>query len=343
MKHSLFIVMLLLPLALPAQDFLQPASWCGNDTTLPLADYYKRYDCWDGHHHQGILAWRNDSIFFAEFHHYEFVEMHQLSVPLQWVLMLDELAEAAIRTTSHFYGDITGASLAYLYHYCGAARLDSPQYGRALELSRIFDSIIVAVMDGDTVLMRRQVTVASHLGRSFRSDYPMVCFRPSIGISYSETHDGGPLWSGDDEHWKKRHAWLKPLCKQHDLFGGVSSTCCEPGMFLDGTYLCVYQQCDREVDSAMIVGFALDRREEFTLLSRILCIEGYHPKVVITLSDTVTQRRCYIDAYRCRMLLPSTDRLSNVTVPQGRGIFIYTSAGEWARLDENEFYRWWQW
>lgn len=337
-SRIMFLSLLLLYTVVRAQDFLEPSSWCGNDPELPLSDFTYRYDCWDGHPRQGILAWRNDTLFFAEFQHYEYIAMHQLRVPRNSVRLLEELTDAAIKTASHFHAEIMGLSLAELHDCCGnAAQLQSPLYGRSLELSHLLDSIIVCVMEGDTLGMSQLATKAYLLGCSFRRDYPFAYFRPYIGIGYNVP------WNTDDA-WDTRYAWVKPLIEQHDLFCSMMSNPCEPSMMLSGRYLKVCQPCDREVDSAMITRFALDRREEFVLLSRALCVSDFKPNPVeITISDTVTQRQCYIDEWHCRMLLPTSDNLSQVVAPSGGpGYYHGVSSSSWLPADERNFTPWWK-
>lgn len=338
MKRVLLFIGLMAPFALQAQDFLESANWCGSDPEEPLYDFSSRYCCWDGHKNQGILAWRNDTLFFAEHQHYTFIKMHQLIVPQQWMKSIDAMAEAAVKTASYFHTELIGASLAYLYHDYHAACLQSPVYGRAVELSRLFDSVIVGVMEGDTLLLHRMATAAQRLGCSFRSDYPLIHFRPTVGVSY-RTASG---WWPNDQENERIKRWLAPLIEHHDWFTGSSATCCEPGMMLNGRYVKVCQQCDRDVDSAMIVSFALGRREEFVSLSRALCVSDYHPRPVeITFSDTVTQRQCFVNQWRCYMLLPTTDRLTDIVPPSGQGYFLGTSCSLWHREDEQTFTPWW--
>ena len=287
----------------------------------------------------GRLAWRDDTLFFAEYQHYEFVKIHQLIVPQQWVQSIDALAKAAVKTATYFHTEQTGASLAYLYHSCHAACLQSPVYGRSVELSLLFDSVIMGVMEGDTLLLHRMATTAQRLGISFRSDYPLVHFRPRVDVSY-RTSSG---WWPNDQEDKKIQRWLAPLLEHHDWFTSRSTTCCVPGMMLNGLYVHVFQQCDRDVDSAMIVSFALSRREEFVALSRTLCVNDYHPcPVEIILSDTVTQRQCFVNQWHCYMLLPTTDRLTDIAPPIGQGYFLGTSCSTWPLKDAQTLTPWWK-
>ena len=91
----------------------------------------------------------------------------------------------------------------------------------------------------------------------------------------------------------------------------------------------------------MISQFALDRREEFVLLSRTLFVGGYEPKVEITLSDTVTQRQCFVNEWHCYMLLPTGDRLTDIVPPTGQGYFLGTSCSSWHIEDAQTFTPWW--
>lgn len=340
MKRIVLTACLLLSIPLQAQDFLQPDTWWYIDTTMPLNDYRYQYQIDEFHTPTGILAWQNDTIAFAEFRHYEFYKLYTMKVSRKWVKTLEEMADAAVMTANHFAGEITGLSLSQLRTPNKAAINRSPIYGRALKLDQLMDSIAQAVMQGDSTLLYRQAFTAHLLGCDFRRDYPLSWYRPSVGIGYA--YHGEFDFDAKEQEQNKRWQWLRPLTEQHDLFQSSSSIGgSAPSMILSGRYLDVTQLCDREVDSVMINRFALDRREQFVLLSRALCVDGYEPKVEITLCDTVTQRRCYVDEWRCRMLLPPTDSLSAVSVPMGQGSFVGASPNGWLPAEEKDFKRWW--
>lgn len=342
MKKLLLVLFLLQSLALRAQDFLAPSTWWFDDTIMPLNDYRYKYMSDEHLTPTGILAWQNDTIAFAEYRHYEYYRQYVMKAPRHWVKTLEQMAEAATMTANHFVGDIVGASLSFLSTPGRVAENNSPVYGRAVQLDSLMNEIIAAVMQNDTASMYGNIIEAYNLGYSFRRDYPLSWYRPSVGIGYS--YRGSFDIEAMEREQNKRWQWIKPLIEQHDLFCPFSSSGGDaPSMILDGRYLRVTQRCDREVDSAMINQFALERREEFVLLSRTLFVFSYEPKVIITLSDTVTQRRCYIDELHCRLLLPSSTHLLDVVIPDGTGAFVGYATSGWESVDEKDLTKWWKW
>ncbi len=343
MKHVLLILTLLLPPVLQAQDFLKPACWYGyEDSPLPWSNFRYRFACVDHRKLTGELVWDNDTIAFAEYRHYEFHQLYVMKVPRHWVRTLEQLADDATMTANHFVGEITGLSLSFLTTPTRAAVNNSPFYGRALQLDTLMDKIIAAVIHNDSAALSRHILDAKHLGSDFRRAYPLSWYRPSVGIG--NEYRGKALDIDDMEREGiKRLRWIRPLTEQHDLFQAFNPIGSGTSMFLDGKYLKIILLCDREVDSVMINQFALEHRSEFVLLSRRLFVDGYEPKVVITLSDTVTQRRCFIDGWRCRMLLPSSIHLLDVNIPDGPGSFVGCDTNGWMQVEEKEFKKWWEW
>lgn len=343
MKRIALITCLLLPIPLQAQDFLQPDTWWYIDTIMPLNDYHYQYMCDEHRTPTGILAWQNDTIAFAEYRHYEYYRLYVMKAPRHWVKTLEQLADAATMTANHFVGEWMGISLTQLRVPGRAATNNSPTYGRALQLDSLMNKITTSVMQNDSASMYWHIIAAHNLGRSFRLDYPLSWYRPGIGIGYA--YRGKFDIDAMEQEQNKRWQWIKPLTEQHDLFRPYVSSIGNdaPTIFLDGQYLKVTQQCNSEVDSIMTSQFALGRREEFVQLSRTLFVGGYEPKVEITLSDTVSQRCCYIDELHCRLLLPSSTHLLDVVIPDGPGTFVGYSTSGWERVDEKEFKKWWNW
>lgn len=336
MKRVLLLIALMAPFSLQAQDFLTPDTWWFDDTIMPLNDYRYQYMCDDHHTPTGILAWQNDTIAFAEYRHYEYYRLYVMKAPRHWVKALEQLADAATMTANHFVGEWMGISLTQLRVPGRAATNNSPTYGRALQLDSLMNKITTSVMQNDSASMYWHIIAASNLGSSFRSDYPLSWYRPDIGIGFTPRHHEV------DKEYDMRFHWIKPLIKQHELFSsGGSFGDSGPSMALNGRYLKVTQQCNNEVDSIMISQFALDRREEFVLLSRTLFVGGYEPKVEITLSDTVTQRQCFVNEWHCYMLLPTGDRLTDIVPPTGQGYFLGTSCSSWHIEDAQTFTPWW--
>ena len=348
MKRVLLLIALMAPFSLQAQDFLTPDTWWFDDTIMPLNDYRYQYMCDEHQTPTGILAWQNDTIAFAEYRHYEYYRLYVMKAPRHWVKTLEQLADAATMTANHFVGEWMGISLTQLRVPGRAATNNSPTYGRALQLDSLMYKITTSVMQNDSASMYWHIIAASNLGRSFRSDYPLSWYRPTIVLGYMVSDDKGGHWfpgvDGDRSEMDKRNAWLKPLLEQHDLFGGSTYMGESPLMGLKGRYLKVYQYCDRDVDSAMIVSFVLDRREEFVALSRTLFVNDHHPcPVEIILNDTVTQRQCFVNEWHCYMLLPTSDRLTDIVPPDGQGYFLGTSCSSWHIEDAQTFTPWWPW
>lgn len=338
MKKLFLVLLLLNSLTLQAQDFLTPDTWWFDDTIMPLNDYRYQYMCDEHRTPRGILAWQNDTIAFAEYRHYEYYRLYVMKAPRHWVKTLEQLADAATMTANHFVGEWTGISLTQLRVPERAATNNSPTYGRALQLDSLMNKITTSVMQNDSAAMYRHIIAASNLCSSFRSEYPLSWYRPVIGIGFTpRTHEA-------NKEYDMRFHWIKPLIKQHELFSsGGSLGGSSPSMDLNGRYLKVTQQCNSEVDSIMISQFALDRREEFVQLSRTLFVGGYEPTVEIALSDTVTQRQCFVNEWHCYMLLPTSDRLTDIVPPDGQGYFLGTSPASWLPVDEQKVKKWWKW
>lgn len=348
MKRALLLIALMAPISLQAQDFLTPDTWWFDDTIMPLNDYRYQYKCDEHQTSTGILAWQNDTIAFAEYRHYEYYRLYVMKAPRHWVKTLEQLADAATMTANHFVGEWMGISLTQLRVPGRAVTNNSPTYGRALQLDSLMNKITTSVMQNDSASMYWHIIAASNLGRSFRSDYPLSWYRPTILLGYMVSDDKGGLWfpgvDGDRSEMDKRNAWLKSLLEQHDLFRGSTYMGESPLMGLKGRYLKVYQYCDRDVDSAMIVSFVLDRREEFVALSRTLFVNDHHPcPVEIILNDTVTQRQCFVNEWHCYMLLPTSDRLTDIVPPTGQGYFLGTTPASWLPEDEQKVKKWWKW